>query len=312
MTTVFYTLNDYISISKGFVSSEYLSQDVKTVVQFLSNKFGGSISETKPRDTRERKGRGFASKTSDDSWAAIRDFKPTVIKEKSEGVEQLISDIRGALNKISLKNYETNRSIIIDKLKEIKDQCNTSEEKIKQIATNIFEIASTNKFFSEIYANLYKTLLTEFPDIFTSILDQCIQGFTETMKCIQYVDQNTNYDEFCKYNKENDKRKATSVFFTNLVKSGVLPISMVIWLIRQLHDILNAYITESGKLNEVEEITENIYLLLTNYNEILKESVAELKPQIQRLAEIKAKELPSLSSRAIFKYVDILEKMNKL
>lgn len=315
MTTVYYSLNDYMSISKGFTKAEYLTENVKSVIQFLSNKFGGYVSEVRPREPREyreKKGRGFSSKSNDDSWTVVRDFKPTIIKEKSEGVEKIISDIRGALNKISAKNYDTNLNVIIEKLKEIKNLCNTSEEEIKKVAENIFDIASTNKFFSEIYANLYKTLLKEFPEVFTSILDKCIQGFTETMKCIKYVDQNTNYDDFCRYNKENDKRKATSVFITNLVKSGVLPISMVIWLITELHDILNIYIKESGKLNEVEEITENIYLLLTSYSEILKEAVSEIKPHIQRLSELKCKDLPSLSSRAIFKYIDIIEKMNNL
>lgn len=308
MSTRFYNINDYISISA--VSTYCLSESAKLVIQFLSNRFGGSSnisSEVKPREKRYK-----GQRSNDDSWGTIRDFKPTVIAEKKEGVEQWISEIRGALNKISIKNYDANTRIIIEKLREISGTVTTSEEEIKNVATNIFEIASTNKFFSEIYANLYKCLMDEFPDIFTSILDICIQGFTNTMKSIQFVDQNTNYDEFCKYNKENDKRKATSVFITNLVKVGVIPISTVIWLVKELLDILTLYIKDTGKLNEVEEITENIFLLLTNYSEILRVSIDELKPQMKALAEVKAKELPSMSSRAIFKYIDILEKMNKL
>lgn len=308
MSTHFYNINDYISISS--VSTYCLSETSKLVIQFLSNRFGGSSSNitTEVRHRERRNGKSHK----DDSWATLRDFKPTVISEKKEGVEQWISEIRGALNKISIKNYDSNTSIIIDKLREISGNVTTSEEEIKSVATNIFEIASTNKFFSEIYANLYKRLMDEFPNIFTCILDICIQGFTNTMKSIQYVDQNTNYDEFCKYNKENDKRKATSIFITNLVKAGVIPISTVIWLVKELLDILTLYMKESKKLNEVEEITENIFLLLTNYTEILRESVVELKPKMKELAEVKAKEFTSMSSRAIFKYVDILEKMNKL
>jgi hypothetical protein len=79
-----------------------------------------------------------------------------------------------------------------------------------------------------------------------------------------------------------------------------------------LHDILNQYIKETNKLNEVEEITENIYLLLTNNHEIFKESVQELKTKMHVLSQIKAKEYPSISSRAIFKFIDIIEKMNQL
>ena len=301
-----YNINDYLSISA--TSSYSLPESTKTVIQFLSNRFGGySVSEVKPR---EKKYKG--QRANDDSWGTIRDFKPTVIVEKKSDIEQWISDIRGALNKISIKNYDTNSNIIVEKLREISGSISTSEEDIKNIAVNIFEIASTNKFFSEIYANLYKRLMDEFRDMFSSILDICIQGFTEKIKSIQYVDQNTNYDEFCKYNKENDKRKATSVFITNLVKAGVIPMSTAIWLINELHDVLVIYMKESGKLNEVEEITENIFLLLTSYNEILRESVVDLKMHIQSLAELKPKELPSISSRAIFKYIDILERMNRL
>lgn len=308
MASNFYTINDYLSFSVP--SIDYLSYETITTIQFLSNKFGGYVvSEARPR---EKKVRSFSNKSSVDSWSAIRDFKPTVIIEKKEGISQWISDIRGSLNKISVKNYDVNSNIIIEKIREIRNSDVTSEEELKNVATNIFDIASTNKFFSEIYANLYKRLLDEFPDIFSSILDICIQGFSETMKTINYVDQNVNYDDFCKYNKDNDKRKATSVFITNLVKAGVLPISTVIHLIHELYEILELYMKEPKKLNEVEEITENIFLLLTNDSDILRKSVFEIKPQIQSLSQLKPKELPSMSSRAIFKYIDILEKMNKL
>jgi hypothetical protein len=308
MTTFFYTINDYLLFAKEN-TSRYITEETKSIVQFLSNKFGGSVADVKQKDKKSRNHNSV--NVSNESWSMLRDFKPTVIIEHKDGLEKLVSEIRGALNKISLKNYDTNSKLIIEKLHEIQNQSNTTDE-IKKMATNIFEIASTNKFFSEIYANLYKALMTEFPDIFTSILDVCIQGFTELLKTIQYVDQTTNYDEFCKYNKENDKRKATSIFITNLVKVGVIPVSTILYLINELHDILNQYIKETNKLNEVEEITENIYLLLTNNHEILKESVQELKTKMHVLSQIKAKEYPSISSRAIFKFIDIIEKMNQL
>lgn len=308
MATFFYTINDYLLFAKENTTN-YITEETKSIVQFLSNKFGGSVADVKQRDKKSRNHNSV--NVSNESWSMLRDFKPTVIIEHKDGLEKLVSEIRGALNKISLKNYDTNSKLIIEKLHEIQNQSNTTDE-IKKMATNIFEIASTNKFFSEIYANLYKALMTEFPDIFTSILDVCIQGFTELLKTIQYVDQTTNYDEFCKYNKENDKRKATSIFITNLVKVGVIPVSTILYLINELHDILNQYIKETNKLNEVEEITENIYLLLTNNHEILKESVQELKTKMHVLSQIKAKEYPSISSRAIFKFIDIIERMNQI
>lgn len=293
-----YTMNDYSEIAK-MMSIEYLSQEVRDIIGALSKKMGVTI-ETKPRDRRNRN-----SKMTDDSWSAIRDFKPTVIVEKKDN---WMNDIRGALNKLSIKTYDINSKFIIDKIQEIKNNENVSTEEIKKIANTIFDIASTNKFFSEIYANLYKLLLTEFPEIFTSILDEFINGFTNIIKTIHYVDQHTNYDEFCKYNKENDKRKAISVFITNLVKTEVITMDAAICIIKDIQDIMEKMMNEEGKTNEVEEITENIYLLLTNNSKIL-ESAVELKPNIIKIAGLKAKELPSISSRAIFKYMGLLEKM---
>jgi len=307
MTNI-YTINDYLLFAQEN-TNQFLSEKTKEIIRFLSNKYNVNIVDVK---SKEKKNKNHNSTiVSNTSWSSLRDFKPTVIIEHKDGLEKLVSEIRGALNKISLKNYDTNSKLIIEKLHEIQNQCNTTDE-IKKMATNIFEIASTNKFFSEIYANLYKALMTEFPDIFTAILDLCIRGFTELLKTIQYVDQTTNYDDFCKYNKENDKRKATSIFITNLVKVGVIPLSTILYLINELHDVLNEYIKETNKINEVEEITENIYLLLTNNHEILKESVQELKTKMHVLSQIKAKEYPSISSRAIFKFIDIIEKMNQL
>jgi hypothetical protein len=321
MTTAHYSLSDYMAIQMGTYSisdenapmTYTLSEDVLAIVQKLAAKLGATMTtQTTSSSTSKssgRGGRGFHSKT--DSWVTAREFKPTVI-EKKEGIEKIMNDLRGALNKISTANYDTNSDLIVKYLQEIKEMPDASEEEIEKIAKNIFDIASTNKFFSEIYANLYKKLTVHFPEIFTSILDKLIQGFTETMKTIVYVDQNANYDEFCKYNKDNDKRKAISVFITNLVKMDVLQLSSVMFIINEIFDILNGYMKAPNRINEVEEITENIFLLCTSNSIILKEASIELKPLVTKFANMKAKELPSISSRAIFKYMDLLEKMNKV
>jgi len=298
-----YSLNDFIGFSKTMAPAHtYLSKEVLEIVHYLSTKYGVAIQQQQESKSKDRKPKVFGA--SGDSWIQARDFKPTVIDTKDNNG---MNEIRGALNKISAKNYDTNSAVIVQKLKELEDAA-----ALEKVATNIFDIASTNKFFSEIYADLYKVLLGEFPEVFTKILDEFIEGFTETMKTIQYVDQKENYDDFCKYNKENDKRKATSVFITNLIKKGVLPMDTVISAIHTIFGILQTYINESGKTNEVEEITENIFLLITNNSDILKTAKNKLAPSIQALAKLKAKELPSITARAIFKYMDIIEKMGKL
>lgn len=338
MTSVHYNLNDYNAIlfgtykknnetTKKDITADYkmdytLPQNVLQIIQQLTRKFGvSSVSSVdnvvKPRGefSKDRKQHRFHSpKTMDDSWISARDFKPTTVIEKKEGTDKIMNDIRISLNKISNKNYDTNRDVIFEKINElIKYQTESLNEtnELDKIANNIFEIASTNKFFSEIYARLYKELTEKFPEVFSEILNTFIQGFTETMKTIRYVDQNVNYDDFCKYNKENDKRKATSVFITNLVKFNVLEKEILFCMIKEIQATLDGYMGEENRTNEVEEITENIFLLLTNHLDILRlmDVNNEIIEQIRKIGGMKQKEAPSISSRAIFKHMDILDKI---
>ena len=193
MAKVIYNLNDY----NKMVSDFRLSQETLIIINNLSKKLG--ITQNAIPLNKEHKKNGSnnnLSKKMEESW--ISTFKPTNIIEKRDGSDKIMNDIRIALNKISNKNYEANRNIVIEKINEL--SClETKSEDLPKIANTIFEIASTNKFFSEIYAKLYKELLGQFPEVFTQILDTFVQGFTEKMKMIKYVDQNVNYDEFCKY-----------------------------------------------------------------------------------------------------------------
>lgn len=313
MSCIQYQLTDYNRIAASTTYAEYsLPKVVVDVVQALSKLMGVSI-EKRQKDRAPQRQSPFEKEVQEFNPG----FKQTVI-EKKTGVELLMNDIRISLNKISAKNYETHREIILAKIQEI--QCipvleentpDTPEESICKIATTIFEIASTNKFFSEIYARLYKSLLEAFPAFFVKILNDFIEGFADKMRTIRYVDQSKNYDEFCNYNKENDKRKASAVFITNLVKSGVVPMDTVKSVVVNIQGIIDASMTEEDKVNEVDEIVENLFLLLTSNPDILREMQEDVKPRVEEIAGMKARGLPSLSSRCIFKYRDILDKMRK-
>jgi hypothetical protein len=313
MATITYNLNDYNSILFGNYKNETnidtpmnytLPSSVINIITVLSKKFGYDVVE-KPKKTR------YVQKSSDDSWIHPTIFKPTTIIEKSVGSDKIMNDIRAALNKISNKNYESNRDIIIGLLNDlVNEKKEDTENDLIKIGNNLFDISSTNKFFSEIYAKLYKDISEKFPEVFNEILKTFLEGFTNTMKTIHYVDQKENYDDFCKYNKENDKRKATSVFITNLVKNNVIQSEVLINIIQKVQTILNSYMNDENKVNEVEEIIENIFLLLTNNNHFLKSCInSEIITFIKTLSVLKSKDLPSMSSRAIFKCLDILDKL---
>jgi len=316
MAAIQYNLNNYNAILFGSYNNDTpnetpmkytLPSSVIDTINYLSRKFGGDVVEKE----KPKKPRYVYNKQSDDSWINPSGFKPTVFVEKLVGTDKLMNDIRATLNKISNKNYDTNRDVIIGLLQDLVNEKKEDTKKdLEKIGNNIFDIASTNKFFSEIYARLYKDISEKFPEIFNSILTAFLEGFTNTMKTILYVDQKDSYDDFCKYNKDNDKRKATSMFITNLVKNNVIQSDVLVNIITTIQSILNSYMNEENKVNEVEEIIENIFILLTSNLIFLKSCKnTEIITFIQDISILKPKDLPSMSSRAIFKCLDILDKL---
>lgn len=332
-STVFYSLNDFNNIL--FDDFQYkLSDSVYGIINHLSSKLG--ISTNKDREKEKDKDKDYQKHRThkrnnnsafmtdegktEDAWTQLRTFKSTVVEKKTEGVEKTMNDIRSCLNKISAKNYESKKIEIIEHINTIYSNSSSSEldepqnktDEIQKIANNIFEIASTNKFFSELYAELYKYLIENF-QIFREILNGFIANFTDTMHNIEYVDQNEDYDKFCAYNKLNDIRKATVVFIVNLVKKEVLEPEVLFQISSKTFAILMGYINQPNRINEVEEITENIFLLVSQSDSILRVQSGwnDILENIKTLSQMKVKDKPSISSRAIFKYMDIMDKLKK-
>jgi hypothetical protein len=295
-----YNLNDYQSIKHAFT----LQQSTLDIISELAKKFGGLMPTEQIRPKPKMRG-GYKQSngnSNDDSWQTMRDFKATVIVDKQDKS----NDIRVALNKISAKTYDTTSELIIEKLKEIVKS--EDQEEIQKTTTIIYNTISTNKTFSAIYARFYKTLIEIFPEIFST--NQIPTNFLESISTLRMVD-NTNFDQFSAYNKENDKRKATALFITNLVAIDAMPLPQLFFLTASLFKLVNGYIRESNKVNEVEEITENIYIFLTSNKMILDKLPEDIKTNVEEIAKMKLKEWPSITSRCIFKYVDIVEKLYK-
>ena len=71
------------------------------------------------------------------SYETIDDFKPTPIKQKNENPD----NIRKYLNKVTEKNYDKYKEMIMENIKNIKD-----ETELQNIGKLIFTIASSNSF----------------------------------------------------------------------------------------------------------------------------------------------------------------------
>lgn len=246
----------------------------------------------------------------DDDWEAIRKFHATEVKKK-EGIEKHIDSIRTFLNKLSDKNYELQKNAIIEEINKL-IEAETDEENMSKISNLVFTTASSNKFYSAMYATLYKELMENF-DIMKTVFHKNFKTFLNLFEVIEYVDSKEDYDKFCQINKINDERRAMSVFLVNLMKNDIIEKEEIISIITKLQNMILNLITMENNTNQVEEVTENIYLLTTNAHSHLNdcEDWETIICQISNMSKLKIKNYPSLSRKTTFKYMDMLDEFNK-
>ena len=246
-----------------------------------------------------------------------------------EGIEKDMNEIRISLNKISNKNYDTHRDTILSLVDNFIEDAMAKEMaaeeaglgetgpetdalgNIRKIAQFIFDIASSNKFYGEIYADLYKELVSKFV-VFRTILNEMVFTYKDSIDTLRYVDSNVDYDAYCEYNKINEKRRASASFLVLLTTRTVLDPSILVELILHFQSVFTMYISEENRTNEVDEITELLFILITMGKDLLSqhpEWEAIILPGVVTASKLKAKEQRSLSSRAVFKYMDLHKKV---
>ena len=247
----------------------------------------------------------------DDDWETLRTFQTTKIEQKV-GLEAKFDIIRSYLNKLSDKSYSDFKNKIMETMKEIMSEYTNSED-ILRFGTSIFEIASTNRFYSKLYAELYAELIENF-DVMGEVFYNSFDTFLEMFNKIEYIDPSVDYDKFCKINKDNEKRKALSAFFVNLMLNKVISEEKIVMLLQNLLTQIYTFISTDNKKNEVDELTENIAILykkelFENKQKYIEFTVAGLQiPEvIAKLANSKSKDYLSLSNKSIFKFMDVID-----
>lgn len=277
-----------------------------------------------------RRARNKPSQITDDDWNTIRTFQKTELR-RVEGIEKRIDAIRSLLNKLTEATYNVVKNEIFDEVKEIIETNNVNkndstadegaiatvsvvdEENITTIANSIFNTASSNIFYSSLYSKLFNELMS-YHEVFKSVFEKSFSEFVGLFKKIDYVDPSVDYNKFCDNTKTNDKRRAMSTFIVNLMKEGVLHPDKVVDIIIELQEMISSYIKVANKTNELEELNENIFILVTNGKDVLSshEEWERITSKIKFLSvlKVKMKEYPSVNNKLIFKNMDILEELN--
>lgn len=254
-----------------------------------------------------------------DNWKEQPEFVCTVIEKKEEGIDKWISEIRTCLNKMSSKNYQTQKDSIIDYLNKcIETSISEEDEKnnIKTIASYIFTTASNNKFFSEIYAKLYSELIT-YNNVFKDILINYVHNFSTSVEQIQYASPSDNYENYCSYVRQIESRKSSAHFICNIMKLDIIPILKVLKILQCYQETILKYIDLDDKNNEIEELAEIIYIILKECSHCFDKCKGEwiwkfvIISNIDTMSKFTKKDKNSLSSRSIFKFKDMKDIISK-
>ena len=322
-----------------------LDANVKNTIQTLSDQVGSpeyirtpqfhkngrQYDQVSGKETsHHHRNSNYNNVSSTGDWNSLRQFKSTKIV-KRDGVDGAIDTIRKHLNKISVKNYDKQRLDIFQELRKLivihhteegKDagsDAGSDDENIKhefnKVGGAIFSIASGNQFYSEIYARLYKELMEEFPSM-KIIFDNNLTLFRGIFETIEFCSSDDDYDKFCANNKDNEKRRATAMFYVNLMKLGVVSRDEITCIIRDIQNYQMSKIIETDNKHIVDELSEVIYILVTNSAPVFNcdnstDEWSSIVERVRNLAAMKVADNPSITSKTIFKNMDTSDEIKR-
>ena len=336
MTSLKYNLKQITDISySGFHFK--IPEDTHNIINYLCVQVGSSginsniFTKLQPsvtiplgKNTTELKKKQRGNKgmeVSSEKWESAKPFQTTKIEQKT-GIDGEINEMRLYLNKLTDKTFLDIREKIIEKINRI-CACSTSfnPENAEKMGTMLYEFCSTNKFYSRIFADIFAELASMY-EWLKNIFNKNYDTIMEQYNNIKYVDSNKDYDGFCEMNKQNEKRRAITAFYVNLAINGFIKKKGVIKILTNILTSIMNMINVTDKKNEVDELTEIVGVLFNkellddsyeDYNAkggeleefyVLKSSIIDT---ISGLAKKKVKDYPSLSNKAIFKYMDLIE-----
>ncbi len=317
-----YSLADFNAILKNCVISELPEETINIInalsaqvgapeyiktPQFRNKVIGSSNSNSTNNGIRRRK-KNF--EVHDDEWESIRTFQTTELKKK-EGIECNLFTVRKYLNMITFNTYDKLKGEILTEINVVKSTKTLND--LQYLCTEIFYIISGNILYSDIYAKLYKDLIQDF-DIFKEILMENFSTLEERFNNVEYYEPEEDYDKFCENNKKNEKLRAICTFYVNLMKEEIIDKLLIKQTILQLFNILNNMISDGTKKNELDELSELLYIIITNSYELIKNddptSAEQIHDNIVKITKLKVKDTPGITNKCIFKHMDVLDEIS--
>lgn len=242
----------------------------------------------------------------DDEWKIMRDFKVTTI-EKKEGIEEIVNKIRGHINKISKNTYDKEFNNVLQILND--NNLINNEIHMNRIVNSIYDTITKSTFNSDLYAKMYYNL-SKTNKIMKEKINKEYYELYKFSDSIQFYDPNVDYDKFCDNNKENERKKSTIGFYSNLLLNNMISGDDIFKLFEHfVNFIVQQNINNVEKKHANEQVIEWIYILITNCYEnlIMDDDWDDIYEIFETVSEYKSKDYDGLTSKIIFKFMDIIE-----
>jgi hypothetical protein len=305
-----YSLNEIQDIKEN-INEFYLENEVNETLKNLYNLLGLSNVTLKQKTVKKER----FSTNENNNWKKQEPFKTTVF-EKKEGIDFLLNNLRGVLNKISKKNYLEQEEQIQKIINEIIEFNETDEdnidEKFNKIFNVFYRVLINNKVHSNLYAQLFNFFCEEYYQ-FEDFMDILIERYKESIEQIEYSDPDEDYDKYCSINKLNEERKSLYGFLIIISGNDICSFSDILEINDMLFSYLEDNIEDSEKQNINEEIVENISVFIKEGKEKILKDVSKysIEQNLIKYSELKDKSKVGFSTRMRFKFMDLVEYFKK-
>jgi len=238
--------------------------------------------------------------------------KPTFNVTKFAALDNsqiLINEIRSDMNKITEKNVDSKLETMHANIDEIIDSTDGDQDDLKEKMDKLFDVvfnASVTNKLPAIYARVFETIAAKQSNLAEEFIQVKLDNYLKSMEGIVDVSER-NYDEFCEFTAKNAARKNISALFCEIAKRGsiaALPLERIDILFESLLSKVIEDIEDKSKQKGADEITENIVVIFVNLGKLLVTS--KYMDRLRLLATYKSGEKPGLSSRAKFKFADLV------
>lgn len=196
--------------------------------------------------------------------------------------EKRLGEVVGLLNKLTADSYDK----ISGKVVEVIGHLDPSDT--DKLCEAVFRIASGNRFYSKIYANLCKELC-QYP-AFKQILDAKCEGCAAGLATL------------------TPDGRALTLFLTNLAVNGTISQGVAVEAAQQLQQLVEEGVESADKKPQVEEWTEHLALMLTVQKQF--KTACGLDDRLSLISKMLPKAHPGLSVKTVFRYLDMIEHFN--